>query len=149
MLRNLKTKYFAIIATIFGLVACTSSEESTVHYTAVSKRDTARLKLTLFEGTFYGKLVISKPGDVVDSGEVRGKIMQDTLLGDNYYRPYGAKQKKRRPFVLLHRKDAMVQGTGIQKVYLGIPYFEPGTIDFDSAKFVFYPEKPVATSAKP
>jgi len=122
------------------MLSCSPKENNTVHYIAVNKRDTARLELTLFDKTFFGKLKVFKPGNVVDSGDVQGNIRKDTLLGDVYYRPYGARNKIRRPFVLLKDGTSFIQGGGAESMYMGIPYYAEGTISFDSPKFVFRPD---------
>ncbi len=109
-------------------------------YQAVYNRTEAELKIQLFEKSFYGKYKILYPGDAIDSGEVQGKIVNDTLIGDFYFTPYKWKHKTRRPFVLLKSGDRYIKGTGAETTYMGIPYYIPHTIQFEDAQFVFNPK---------
>lgn len=128
------------VVLLFTLSSCGRNlNEVKNEYIAYSKRDTAYLTLTLAGDNFYGKLRIAGPGNVVDSGDVRGRIIRDTLLGDFYYRPYQAHLKKRKAYVLINQQDSLVQGRGVETVYMGIPSYMPNSISFDSAKYVFYP----------
>lgn len=95
------------------------------------------LSLTYYEHSFYGKMKILKPGGVRDSGEVQGKIYGDTLLGDFSYQPFGAKHKKRIAYVLLNKTDSLIQGNGRPSDYLGVPFYLPESINFNSPKFIF------------
>ena len=95
------------------------------------------LTLTLYEDIYYGKMKIIKPGKVVDSGEIQGKIYADTLIGDFFYKPFGAKHKKRKAYVLLNKTDSLIQGNGIGLDYLGVPFYVAESINFDSPKFIF------------
>ncbi|WP_312338986.1 hypothetical protein [Sphingobacterium sp.] len=106
-------------------------------YIAQSKRDSARLDLNLFESRFHGKLWFYRPGGEVDSGDIRGNIQKDTLIGDYYYTPFGWGEKKRRPLVLLKKGSQYILGTGTEQVYMGIPHFIPSTINFRDPKFIF------------
>lgn len=117
--------------------ACGSKPKEALEYMAISKRDTVQLRLNLYEDTFHGSMKILRPGNVIDSGSVEGKIQQDTLIGNFYYHPYGSKFKKRKALVLLKHKDSLTQGSGLESVYMGIPYYLPTSITFDSAGYVF------------
>ncbi|SUJ09655.1 Uncharacterised protein [Sphingobacterium spiritivorum] len=98
------------------------------------------MNLRLGEHNFYGKYRIVYPGNAIDSGEVKGKVINDTLMGDYRYKQYGWKEHKIRPFILLQKGDSLIQGTGMELMYLGVFYFAPASISFDSPRFVFYPE---------
>lgn len=123
-------------------VACQSDipKEEYRKYTATHKNIKAYMNLRLGEHTFYGKYRIVYPGNAIDSGEVKGKVINDTLMGDYRYKQYGWKENKIRPFVLLQKGDSLIQGTGMELMYLGVFYFAPASISFDSPRFVFYPE---------
>lgn len=139
----MKTK---VIITTISLAVFMSSclsdkKDKAVSYHAIYKRDTARLTLTRYEDTFFGKLNIHRAGNIIDSGEVQGKISKDTLNGDYYYRPHGTFRKKRRPLALLAKGDSLIQGNGTEMEYMGIPYYAEGSIDFDSATFIYLKSK--------
>ena len=120
------------------LTNCTTGKVDTVEYVAITNRDTAMLTLTYYEHSFYGKLKIFKPGKVIDSGEIQGNIYGDTLVGDFSYQPFGARHKKRRAYVLLNKTDSLIQGNGRESDYLGVPFYTPESINFNSPKFTFY-----------
>lgn len=128
---------------IICTAACTANknEKKIERYTAKHNRTVAHLKLTKYTDSFHGQYRITKPGNAIDSGEVHGKIVHDTLIGDFLYTPYKGKVKKRKPFVLLKKGDQYIQGSGRETIYMGITYYEPGSIHFQNAKFVFHPEK--------
>ncbi|WP_437918782.1 hypothetical protein [Sphingobacterium sp. LRF_L2] len=140
----IRTRFIFFLFFLFaiGIESCgTNNDRSSNSYTAIHNRDTALLRLTLYDKSFFGSLIIRKPGHVIDSGKVQGKIIADTLLGDFYYLPFGSRHKKRRAIALLVRGDSLLRGRGVEKVYLGIPYHEPGTVSFDSVDYTFLPDK--------
>ncbi|MEG1020659.1 MAG: hypothetical protein RSE50_04010 [Myroides sp.] len=128
-----------ILSFICLLISCESKKSETVNYIAYAKDDTVYLELTRYNDNFYGKLKILGRGNMVVSGDVRGKIIMDTLVGDFYYHPYQTKIKKRKAYVLIDKKDSLIQGTGTESVYMGIPSFVPGSVSFNDPKYVFYP----------
>lgn len=108
------------------------------HYRAVSKRDTAYLKLTKYDSHFYGHYTVKYGNSTKDSGEIRGKIIGDTLIGDYFYIPSSGGVKKRKPFALLHNGNTLRLGTGAVMSFMNIPYYSPNVpINYDSVKFVF------------
>ncbi|SMG52080.1 hypothetical protein [Sphingobacterium psychroaquaticum] len=139
----MKTRIVIATISIASLISSCHSDKNdhTVSYHAIYKRDTARLTLTRYKDTFYGKLNIHRAGNIIDSGEVQGKITKDTLTGDYYYRPHGTFRKKRRPLALLASGDSLIQGNGTEMEYMGIPYYAEGSIDFDSATFIYLKSK--------
>ncbi|WP_333864875.1 hypothetical protein [Sphingobacterium sp.] len=136
-MRLLSTAVYFILSVLL-LSSCEEQRQDTeaLTYIAQSKRDSARLDLNLFESRFHGKLWFYRPGGEVDSGDIRGNIQKDTLIGD-YYTPFGWGQKKRRPLVLLKKGSQYILGTGTEQVYMGIPHFIPSTINFRDPKFIF------------
>ncbi|WP_426790570.1 hypothetical protein [Sphingobacterium sp. WOUb80] len=137
-MRLLSTVVYFILSVLL-LSSCEERRQDTedLTYVAQSKRDSARLDLNLFESRFHGKLWFYRPGGEVDSGDIRGNIQKDTLIGDYYYTPFGWGQKKRRPLVLLKKGTQYILGTGTEQVYMGIPHFIPSTINFRDPKFIF------------
>ncbi|MDR3010751.1 MAG: hypothetical protein LBV59_22690 [Sphingobacterium sp.] len=137
-MRLLSTVVYFILSVLL-LSSCEERRQDTedLTYVAQSKRDSARLDLNLFESRFHGKLWFYRPGGEVDSGDIRGNIQKDTLIGDYYYTPFGWGQKKRRPLVLLKKGSQYILGTGTEQVYMGIPHFIPSTINFRDPKFIF------------
>lgn len=111
-------------------------ESNAASYIAVAGVDTAWLDLNIKGTTFKGKCAISFADKFTDSGEVRGLIRGDTLLGDFHYLHYGL-EWKRVAFSLLRKADTLIMGEGEQGEYFNIPYFKPGELRFDSVKFVF------------
>jgi len=137
-MRLLSTAVYFILPVLL-LSSCEERRQDAeaLTYIAQSKRDSARLDLNLFESRFHGKLWFYRPGGEVDSGDIRGSIQKDTLIGDYYYTPFGWGEKKRRPLVLLKKGSQYILGTGTEQVYMGIPHFIPSTINFRDPKFIF------------
>lgn len=115
-----------------------TTENRTASYLAVDGADTAWLELTIKGTTFEGKCAISFASRFTDSGEVKGLVRGDTLLGDFHYLHYGL-EWKRVAFALLKKDQALYMGEGEQGEYFNIPYFRPDGPRFDSVKFVFRP----------
>lgn len=111
-------------------------------YLAVNGMDTARLELTVKGTTFKGKCAIGFGDKFTDSGEVKGLVRGDTLLGDFHYLHYGL-EWKRVAFALLRKDQELYMGEGDQGEYFNIPYFKPDGPRFDSVRFVF---RPIATA---
>lgn len=130
-------KILFLFSVITSVIACNSKNHKAEEYVAIYKRDTAYLHLEIFENRYHGKLRIEGPGRRKEFGDVQGKVSGDTLVGDYLYKPYKAKEKKRRAFVLKRENGTLLQGFGLEHVYMGIPYYEPSSVSFDGAKFVF------------
>lgn len=140
----LPQKFIASLLLLCSLASCGksgSNKSETKKYTAVNNRDTASMSLTLYENEFYGKLMITKPGKVIDAGEIEGKIVGDTLIGNFFYTQHGWAHKKRKPLALLLKNGKYIQGTGLTSVFMGIPSFVPASISFESPTYVFDEEK--------
>lgn len=126
-----------LIGTLISCVEGMSEKAEGRVYQAISNRDTALLRLNLLNNEFYGTLIITRPGLAIDSGQVQGKVQADTLIGDYYYLPFQSAEMKRRPFLLLQKGDQYIKGTGMEKMYMGIPYYVPSTIRFSDPQFIF------------
>jgi len=111
-------------------------ESSSASYIAVDGPDTATLELSIKGSTFKGRCAINFAGRYIDSGEVRGLVRGDSLLGDFHYLHYGL-EWKRVAFALLKDGDRLAMGEGRQGEYFNIPYFKPEELRFDSVRFVF------------
>jgi hypothetical protein len=116
----------------------TTTKGHSASYLAIDGADTASLELTLKGTTFKGKCAISFGDKFTDSGEVKGLVRGDTLLGDFHYLHYGL-EWKRVAFALLKKDQTLYMGEGDQGEYFNIPYFKPDGPRFDSVKFVFRP----------
>ena len=111
-------------------------ESSSASYIAVDGPDTATLELSIKGSTFKGRCAINFARRYIDSGEVRGLVRGDSLLGDFHYLHYGL-EWKRVAFALLKDGDQFAMGEGGQGEYFNIPYFKPEELRFDSVRFVF------------
>ena len=137
----MKRIFFLFNISLLFLFGCTSSEADKkplkTAYIAISGADTAWLDLTIKGTQFKGVCEINFNNKYRDSGDVRGAIKGDTLLGDFHYLHYGL-EWKRISIALLKKDNKLIMGKGVQGVFLDIPYFKPESpIDYDSVKFVF------------
>lgn len=113
-------------------------EENYTFYRAVNGKDTALLAIAENKTHFYGRYEIQYEGTMKDSGEVRGKIMGDTLQGDYYYKPYGGGKWKRVPIALLKKDRKLLLGRGVTITYMNIPRYTSGVpIEYSDPKFTF------------
>jgi hypothetical protein len=111
-------------------------------YLAIKGRDTASLNLVITGTFFKGKYEVNYHGSHKDSGDVKGRIKGDTLLGDYFFQHYGMEKWHRAPIALLKRNDQLVMGVGATETFLSKSYFRKGTvIDYDHVKFIFQRKK--------
>jgi hypothetical protein len=116
----------------------TEKKRVKMNYLAINDADTALLKLIITGSQFKGQYEINYHGNFKDSGDVKGTIKGDTLLGDYHYQHYGIEKWQRVPIALLKKDEKLILGIGSTETYLGISYFRPGTvIDYDQVKFIF------------
>lgn len=131
---------YACLSIILLVTGCHSNTADfpAKHYLAISKRDTAYLKITKRQNYFYGQYIVKYGNSGKDSGEIRGNISGDTLLGDYFYMPNNGGVKKRKPFALLQNGKTLRLGSGAVMSFMDIPYYAPEVpINYDSVKFVF------------
>lgn len=132
-------KVFLLVTLLSGCsrpVDVKTTKTHSASYIAIDGVDTARLELDVKGTTFRGRCAISFGNKYTDSGEVKGAVRGDTLLGDFHYLHYGL-EWKRVAFALLRKDDTLIMGMGGQGEYFNIPYFKPDELRFDSVKFVF------------
>lgn len=135
---NLRIAYFILLYVFLLLLsACNTNSYPVEEYVAIYKRDTAYLKLTIYSGSYDGNLLIKGAGAKVEKGRIQGQILGDTLIGSFLYRPYKSKLEKRRAFVLKRDGDKLIQGNGLENVYMGITYYDPASINFENPKLIF------------
>lgn len=123
--------------------ATDAQQPETKYYRAIAKRDTALLKLSRYEDTFHGQYMVKHGFGDIDSGEIRGKITGDTLIGDYFYMPASGSKQKRIPFALLMEGDKLKLGKGAIASFLAIPYYAPDIpIDYEVQGFIFHETPP-------
>ncbi|RAJ34385.1 hypothetical protein LY11_01277 [Pedobacter cryoconitis] len=131
---------FAMFVILFVIQGCDSREKKVVRtsYLAIKGADTAILKLTVTGTQFIGQYEINYHGSFKDSGDVKGAIKGDTLIGDYHFQHYGLEKWLRGPIALLKKDGRLILGTGTLESYLGISYFKRGEpIDYSAPKFIF------------
>ncbi|HKG08543.1 MAG TPA: hypothetical protein VKB19_18890 [Pedobacter sp.] len=107
-------------------------------YRAVNKDDTATFKVDVTDGQFKGVFEINYHGSFKDSGEVKGYVHGDTLVGNYLYRHYGMEQLHRIPVAFLKSADKLIMGVGAMEIYLERTYFKKNKpIDYQNVKFIF------------
>ena len=122
------------------LAACNSDKDQNQnekYYMHVDGRDTSKLRLVRYENRFYGKYTHTHGGVAPVVGEINGDIKGDTLIGDNHYRPYRWKEKKRVPIVLLKKGNTYIEGTGEMIDLMGVLTYYEWTIKFDPPKRIY------------
>lgn len=131
----------SFISLVFLILSCGPENGEGVYrdhrYLAKRAGDSALLNLSMSGSRFVGTYEIRYANHMKDSGDVRGKILGDTLRGDFHYRTYGGSMK-RMPLALLRRDRKLYMGKGAVGTYMNIPCFMPGVpIEYDSTGFVF------------
>lgn len=121
------------------LLSCQSEKPQKKYYKANSNDTIALLQLITDKDRFYGDYEIKYSGDKY-SGQVRGEIAGDTLIGRFKYKT-AKKSFREVPFVLLKSNDIYIQGTGVTWMYFNIPYFDKKSIQFKSTNLHFIPSK--------
>ena len=109
-------------------------------YIAVRKSDTAWAVLEILPGTFKGTLEISYNGAYKDSGNVKGVVKGDTLVGEFNYQQYHLPAWMRKPINLLKKKDNLIIGEGAIRYTFGRVHFDPKVpLIYSDTNFVFLP----------
>ncbi|TKC09397.1 hypothetical protein [Pedobacter frigoris] len=140
-----KAGLFAIL--IMALEGCIQtgyedvSKNPIIRYVADNNGDTAIATIEMLSpATFKGVLEIRYRGAYKDSGDIRGVVRGDTMIGDYNFQHYGLPKWNRNPLALLKRGDRLIMGEGMVMYTVGIPHYNPNTpIDYDESKrFVFF-----------
>lgn len=143
------TRLLLCIFSAIMLSSCNSGEDKiittvpAIQYTAIRAGDTAIASMHISKSTFKGVMEIHYEGDYKDSGDVKGVIKGDTLIGDYHFQHYGLPQWKRDPIAFLRKGDKLIMGQGIIKLTMTIPHYNPAIpINYDERKqFVFIKAK--------
>lgn len=107
---------------------------------ATRNGDTAIATLHITSETFKGVLEINYNGAYIDSGDVKGRVKGDTLIGDYHFQHYGLRPWKRKPIAFLKKGNRLVMGTGtIQYTWGRIHFDARDSILFPDTNFVFKP----------
>ncbi len=119
-------------------------------YMAYRKGDTALLLLSHSKSLFKGTLQISYQSTFKDSGDVRGFIKGDTLIGDFSYRHYGQPTWYRDPIRMLKKGNKLIMGKGLPRLTVGIPNFSPAVpVDYnEKTQLVFIRHSNAITSVQ-
>lgn len=131
-------KYLVALMLWYFLIGCKSDESEQRFYSAVSKESKAVLAIKFDNGQFHGQYKVQYADNIIDSGEVRGIVIGDTLRGRFNYISYGG-SKEVKPFLLLRRGDTLKLGSGATYTYMKIPYYTPESIEFKNSSFQFLP----------
>jgi hypothetical protein len=106
-------------------------------YRAIKGTDTAFLSLSLTEKHFTGNYEIRYGTVGKDSGDVRGKISGDTLLGLYNYTTYGGNNNI-IPIALLRKGNKMYWGKGLAMSVMNVHFFSKDVpMDYNNSEFVF------------
>ncbi len=107
-------------------------------YIAIKESDTARAILEILPGTFKGTLEINYHGIYKDSGNIKGVVKGDTLIGEFNYQQYRLPAWMRKPLNLLKTKDQFIMGEGRVKYTFGRVHFDPKVpMIYSDTNFVF------------
>lgn len=107
-------------------------------YRAIDKLDTVLLKVEVNGSLFTGQMEMHYFEKPVDSGELKGQVKGDTLLGEFHHKPGVADQWYRNPVAFLKRQDSVIMGVGELETAWGKAYFRKGVpIDYEQGRFVF------------
>jgi hypothetical protein len=140
------TRFFAFMLVAIQLltIGCGHSDESKKmvtdpgnRYLATNKGDTAKASLEITDNYFRGVLEITYD-NVKDSGNVKGMVKGDTLIGNFNFQHYGMQKWRIKPVAFLKKNGSLIMGEGKLKMTYGILYFNPLVpIRFDSTQLIF------------
>ncbi|MEJ7559663.1 MAG: hypothetical protein WKF66_15245 [Pedobacter sp.] len=138
-------KYIRLVGFIIlsGVVlACDSGQPvhlPKVTYIASLKGDTAIATIEESKSLFKGVLEIRYKSGYKDSGNVKGFIKGDTLMGEYHFQRYWLPVWKRNPIIFLRKGDKLIMGKGVVTHTMGIPHYNNKfPVDYtESNSFVF------------
>jgi hypothetical protein len=141
-LKRVSVQFFALfsillLSILYGCNKEKKFKEKKSFYRAVNGKDTAFLSISLTQTHFTGMYEIRYGTLGKDSGDIRGKISGDTLIGLYNYKTYGGNNNI-VPIALLRRGNKIMWGKGLAMSYMNIHYFShDAPIDYDNSEFVF------------
>jgi len=141
-----KNRYFALVVLLAVILSCNQNHPTQIpakKYTAHLNNDTAFATMEISQALFKGVLEIRYKNGYKDSGDVKGFVKGDTLMGEYHYQKYWFPVWKRDPIIFLKKGDKLIMGKGTVKYTMGIPHYNNlYPIDYTETKhFVFVPEK--------
>lgn len=132
-------KHLLLVTVLFLLAGCNpEASKQQKFFTATDSKRTSLLVLSMKDNQFYGQYKVRYAESIIDSGEVRGVVIGDTLKERFTYISYGG-SKEVKPFLLLKRGDTLKLGSGNVYTYLKIPYYTQESIRFKEEDFQFLP----------
>lgn len=137
---HIKSGLSICILLLFGACREAAVENQYSYFQAIENRDTTFLRLQISEGRFFGDYVFAKGNSYQVRGDFKGETAGDTLSGMLVYTPYGHKDSKKVAFALLKSGDKLFEGKGLQTIYMGVPYYPPTSLSFDSHR-IFTPSE--------
>ena len=137
---HIKSGLSFLIILLVGACQEAKVENQYSYFQAIENRDTTFLRLQISEGRFFGDYVFAKGNSYHVRGDFKGETTGDTLSGMLVYTPYGHKNSKKVAFALLKSGDKLYEGKGIQTIYMGVPYYPPTSLSFDSHR-IFTPSE--------
>lgn len=138
----LKSWFFLFVLAMLFLACGGNNKPPTqltyTKYIARYEGDSAIAVINKSGKIFSGSLKISHGGDNIDSGQVKGLVKGDTLVGEFHFMHYKL-EWKRKPVAFLIKKDTLLMGEGLTKLTVGIPHFDPAVpIDFKGKKHLVF-----------
>ena len=143
---NIHLRSFSFAVLFIGILSCNQNHPKrnpATKYTAHLNNDTAFATMEISQALFKGVLEIRYKNGYKDSGDLKGFVKGDTLMGEYHYQKYWFPVWKRDPIIFLKKGDKLIMGKGTVKYTMGIPHYNNlYPIDYTETKhFVFVPEK--------
>lgn len=138
VLPNLIILFFILLVSLlYGCNKENKFKKKESFYRAINGNDTAFLSLSFTQTHFTGLYEIRYGTLGKDSGDIRGKISGDTLIGLYNYKTYGGNNNI-IPIALLRRGDKIYWGKGLAMSLMNIHFFSKDVaMDYDNSEFVF------------
>jgi hypothetical protein len=137
---------FALAVLLTAVLSCNQNPPKPIaatKYVAYLNADTAFATMEISKALFKGVLEIRYKSGYKDSGNVKGFVKGDTLMGEYHYQKYWFPVWKRDPIIFLKKGSKLIMGKGIVKYTMGIPHYNNlYPVDYTQSKhFVFIPKK--------
>jgi hypothetical protein len=133
----------AIIILLFACNQKAPKKNVSIQYLAHLNGDTAMASIEASNALFKGVLEIRYKNGFKDSGDVKGFVKGDTLVGEYHFQKYWFPVWKRNPIIFLKKGDRLVMGKGTVRYTMGIPHYDNRyPIDYtERSNFIFIPQK--------